>query len=161
MAMSYTVTVTFSNVFANAVSLRVAGLPAGANASFSPASLTGSGTSTLSVTASNSTSQGNYPLTISGVAGALTNSTLVTLVVGGPPPPYIVTATISGTNLVLSGTNGPSEGAYSLLASTNLALPLTNWSLVGTGQFDAAGNFVHTNSLAPGTPQQFFRLQVP
>jgi hypothetical protein len=161
MAMSYTVTVTFSNVFANAVSLRVAGLPAGANASFSPASLTGTGTSTLSVTASNSTPQGNYPLTISGVAGALAKSTLVTLVVGGPPPPYIVTAAISGTDLVLSGTNGPSGGAYSLLASTNLALPLTNWSLVGTGQFDAAGNFVLTNSLTPGTPQQFFRLQVP
>ncbi|HWX22977.1 MAG TPA: hypothetical protein VN578_24005 [Candidatus Binatia bacterium] len=161
LAMSYTVTVTFNNLFANAVSLSVSGLPAGASADFTQGSFTSSGNSTLSVTASNATPQGSYPLTISGVAGTLTNSTTVTLVVSGPPAPFIRTVALSGTNLVLSGTNGPAGGSYSLLASTNLVLPLTNWTPVGTGAFDAGGNFALTNGLGPGLPQLFFRLQVP
>jgi hypothetical protein len=43
----------------------------------------------------------------------------------------------SGTNVVISGTNGPPNGTYFVLASTNISLPLTNWAPVLTNQFDA------------------------
>jgi len=161
VANSYAVTVGFSNLFANAVSLTVSGLPAGASASFSPPSLTSSGTSTLTVMASNTTAQGSYPLTITGTAGSLATNTLVTLVVGGPPTSFITTVIISGTNLVLSGTNGPLNGSYSLLGSSNLTLPIANWTQISTGSFDANGNFTLTNALDPALPQRFFRLLAP
>jgi hypothetical protein len=159
-AATYVVTVGFSNLFANTVLLSISGLPAGASASFSPAALNTSGSSSLSVTTSPATPQGTYPLIISGAAGPLTNSTAVTLVVGGPPAPFITTVTLSDTNLVLDGTNGPAGGAFSLLSSTNLSLPLSEWTAAGGGGFDTNGNFNLTNSLDLGQPQFFFRLQV-
>jgi hypothetical protein len=54
-------------------------LPSGASVSFSPGSVTGSGTSTMSVTVSLLTLIGSYPLTISGTSGGLIHSTSVTL----------------------------------------------------------------------------------
>lgn len=158
---AYSVSVMFTNAFANTVSLSASGLPAGVTASFNPVSLTGSGTSTLSVTASFSSPQGGYPLAISGNAGSLTNSTNVTLVVSGPPAPTISRVSLAGANLVLSGTNGPSGGTFNLLASTNLAMPLTNWTPAATGAFDTNGNFLLTNPVTPTSRQRFFRLQVP
>jgi hypothetical protein len=48
-----------------------------------------------------------------------------------------------------------------LLGSTNLALPLVNWTRVVTNQFDASGNFLITNSFGANAPQNFYRLQLP
>ena len=38
---------------------------------------------------------------------------------------------------------------YCVLASTNLALPASQWLSVATNSFDANGNFDFTNSVAP------------
>src|SRR5262249_44355043 len=81
---AYTVTVTAVNGFADTVGLSAAGLPAGATASFDPASVTGSGTSSLSVTTSASTPPGSYTITITGTSPTLTHATTVTLAVTGP-----------------------------------------------------------------------------
>jgi subtilase family serine protease len=75
---SYKVTISGSGGFADAVSLSVSGLPSGASQSFSPAAVTGSGSSTLTITTSRSTPRGTYQLAISGAgtgsAGSLTHS---------------------------------------------------------------------------------------
>jgi len=157
----FNVSIVFSNAFANSVALGAGGLPPGVTASFSPASVTASTNSTLSVSASNNVPQGSYPFTISGNAGSLTNSTSATLVVGPPPRPGITSVSLSGSNLLFSGTNGPFYGPYDVLASTDATLPLTNWTSVNTGLFDALGNFAVTNALVPGMLQQFFILRVP
>jgi hypothetical protein len=78
---SYTVTVTPSNGFSGNVSFTVSGLPPGATATFTPPSVSGSGSSTMAVSTSSSTPMGTYPLTITATSGALTHSTQVTLVV--------------------------------------------------------------------------------
>jgi len=78
---TYTVTATPSGGFTGAVALTISGLPAGITANFSPASLTGSGTSTLNVTSTCSASAGTFTLTITGTSGSLTHSVKVTLVV--------------------------------------------------------------------------------
>jgi len=157
----FNVSIVFSNAFANSVTLGASGLPPGVNAGFSPASVTGSTTAALTVTASNSVPQGSYLFTISGNAGTLTNSTSATLVVGPPPTPGINSVSLSGSNLLFSGTNGPLDGLYYVLASTDATLRVTNWTIVDTGMFDALGNFSITNALVPGVPQQFFMLLVP
>ena len=79
---SYTATVTPSGGFTAGVSLSASGLPSGASATFSPATIAGgSGSSTMSVTTSSTTPTGTYTLTITGTSGALSHSTTVTLVV--------------------------------------------------------------------------------
>jgi hypothetical protein len=45
--------------------------------------------------------------------------------------------------------------------STNLTLPLTNWTPVWTDTFDLSGSGQFTNPFSPSTPQQFFNLVVP
>src|SRR5262249_21153869 len=83
---TYTVTVTPSGGFSGSVAFSISGLPAGATGSFNPPSVTGSGSSTLTVTTSASTPAGTYALTVSGTSGSLVHSTSVTLVVNAAPP---------------------------------------------------------------------------
>src|SRR5579859_1115223 len=78
---SYTVSVGALNGFSGSVALSVSGLPAGASASFTPASVSGSGSSTLAISTTCSTPAGTYSLTITGTSGSLTHSATVTLVV--------------------------------------------------------------------------------
>ena len=81
---SYTVSVTPSGGFTGSVTFSVSGLPAGAGGSFNPASITTSGSSTLTVSTSTATLPGSYPLTITGTGGGLTRTTSVTLVIASP-----------------------------------------------------------------------------
>lgn len=80
---AYTATLTGSSGFSGAVNFSVTGLPSGATAAFTPASLTGSGSTTLDVTTSTATASGTYTLTIRGTSGPLTRSVNVTLIVNG------------------------------------------------------------------------------
>lgn len=68
---------------------------------------------------------------------------------------------IVGVNgLVLSGSNGIANWPYYLLASTNLATPLSNWTPLLSNAFDGNGNFIFTNT-SESNAQQFFILQLP
>jgi hypothetical protein len=79
---SYTAMVTPSNGFTGLVSLSASGLPSGAAATFTPASVSGgSGTSSVAVTTSSTTPAGTYTLTLTGVSGTLTQTATATLVV--------------------------------------------------------------------------------
>jgi hypothetical protein len=77
-----TITVTPTGGFTGAVDLSISGVPAGATASFSPATTTS--TSTLSIN-TGTAAVGTYSLTVTGTSGALTHSTTVSLTVTGPP----------------------------------------------------------------------------
>jgi PKD repeat protein len=80
---SYTATLTAGTGFTGTVNFSVSGLPSGATASFNPASVNTSGSTTLSVSTSATTPAGTYPLTISGTSGPVTHTVNVTLVVNG------------------------------------------------------------------------------
>jgi autotransporter-associated beta strand protein len=77
------------------------------------------------------------------------------------PHPGIHSVSTSGSNFVLSGTNGYSQGAYYVLSSTNLALPQGTWTPELTNYFDGSGNFTASVPMTPGVPQKFYRVQVP
>jgi alpha-galactosidase len=76
-------------------------------------------------------------------------------------PPRISASLLNGSSLVLSGTGGIPNGEYYVLASTNLILPLSNWTRIATNRFDADGNSSFTNAMVPGRPQQFYLLRLP
>jgi hypothetical protein len=77
----YTVTIGAVNGFTGAVSLSVSGLGSRVTASFSPTSVTGSGTSTLSVVVNRRATVGTRTLTITGTSGTLSHSTTAAMVI--------------------------------------------------------------------------------
>ncbi len=101
-----------------------------------------------------------------GYAGSLVdNSGSVDLSVMAAPlasPPAIGSIVISGGQLILGGTNNTNIAGvgYSVLTSSNLALPLTNWTRLTGGSFGADGSFVSTNAIGTNG-QQFFILELP
>jgi hypothetical protein len=150
---TYTVSLTRTN-FTSSVSFSVSsGLPAGAAASFNPASTTGS-SSTLTVNTANATTpDGSYTLTIQAVGGSLTRTTTVTLVVSTP---------VSGSGFTIGG-------SLSGLFYPGLSQPL-NLSLTNPNSFDLSitnltvsvqvvsapnANATHPCSAADYTVQQF------
>ena len=81
-----------------------------------------------------------------------------------PPPRPVITfiATSPATGqVVVAGTNGLPNAPYWVLASTEVALPLTNWARLATNLFDPGGNFAFTNLFDSNRPQYFYALQVP
>jgi hypothetical protein len=90
----------------------------------------------------------------------------IRLTVVNPRTSRIVGFGLSGTTLTISGTNGTLGGSYGILASTNVALALAQWTPVYlSGLFDGSGDFSAsfdlTNTLSPNAPQQFFMLESP
>lgn len=83
---AFSLSTTALNGFSGSITLTADGLPWGATASFWPATLTGSGSSTLYVSTSTQTMAGSYVITITGQSGTLTHATSVTLIVDAAPP---------------------------------------------------------------------------
>jgi len=103
---SYTTTVGALNGFSSAVNLTVSGLPSDATGSFNPATVTGSGSSTLTVTTTAATTPGTYTLTITGTSGSLTHTATVSLTVN-PAPDFSLSAS-PGSITIVQGNNGTS-----------------------------------------------------
>lgn len=71
--------------------------------------------------------------------------------------PKITGISLSGTTLSLSATNGSAGGTWTLLQSTNVALPLSQWETNRMGLFDGSGN-LSTNILNTATNVREFYL---
>jgi autotransporter-associated beta strand protein len=89
--------------------------------------------------------------------GALnTNGTLSVIVTARP----FLGMGSAGNGFMFSGTGGVANANFYLLASTNIATPLSGWMRLLTNQFDNDGNFNFT-SAAGTNAQSFYRLLVP
>jgi hypothetical protein len=119
---------------------------------------------------------GNYTVIVTNLAGSVTSSNAVLTVTTNTglfimqpinqkvaPLSFanIVAAPGSGGGFILSGAGGVTNGTYYVLISTNLLLPLTNWTSIATNQFDSEGDFIFTNTAQTNVPQLFYLLQLP
>ena len=94
-----------------------------------------------------------------GGANQQFNLTLTTPVAPAPPPRFGSMAA-GGNGFIFSGSNGTPGWTYYVLASTNVALPLGQWTTIATNTFDGNGNFSFTNAPATTAPQRFYLLQL-
>jgi uncharacterized repeat protein (TIGR01451 family) len=148
---TYTVTVTPTGGFAGSVDFAVSSLPEGVTGSFSPESSTTN--STLTVTTSGSTPLGYWNPTITGVSGALTRTTAVTLnMVTTPPPPSVYPCPTFTWfnhyyvyNLTAMTIGDFNRDGKADLASSNLSGSIS--IRLGTG----SGNFTTGSSFSVGT----------
>jgi len=97
---TFSATVTPGAGFTGTVAFSVTGLPSGATATFAPASVTTSGSTTMSVATGAATASGTYPLTIQGTSGPLTRTVNVTLVVNGD---FSISATPASQTIARGG----------------------------------------------------------
>ena len=139
---TYTVTVTPSGGFSGSVTFSASGLPSGASASFSPLTVSGSGSTTMTVTTASGTPTGTYPLTITGSSGTLSHSATVNLMVtsgggGGGSIAGSVTTVSTAVNLTSLGT-GDWAHWYGYDHKASGGGQISNFSLIGPG---AASNY--------------------
>src|SRR5262249_33292691 len=122
--------------------LSAAGLPSGASATFNPPSITGSGTSTVTITTTPGVSAGPHTVNITGASGSLSDSVPVNLIVdlGAPNPSSATPSSGSGLAQTFSVVVSDPDGA-SDVAGVNI---LFNASLSGSNGcwmfYDAPSN---------------------
>jgi hypothetical protein len=75
--------------------------------------------------------------------------------------PNVSSFSLSGTNLSISGSGGTSGVSYAILESTNLLLPLSQWTpVIQGGVFNISGTF-STNVVSSGASQEFLIIRSP
>jgi hypothetical protein len=160
LSANYTVNVAASGGFNSAVSFSVGGLPAGASATFNPTSVTGSGSSTLTVNTSTSTPTGSYTLAITASSGSLVHTASVTLNVNAAadftlsatPPSQTVARKSQGSFTVSIGAVNGFSGTVALSVS---GVPSRTSSSFSPSSITGSGNSTLTISVnkpaQPGT----------
>ena len=140
-----TITTTVSGGFNSAITLSASGQPTGVTVGFSPTSITGAGTSTMTLTVGSTTAPGTHTITVTGTSGSTTHTATVSLTVTAsstgaftisvsPTSGYldqgqsgyaVVTTTVSGGfdwAIALSATGVPSGVTYSF-SPASIAAP--------------------------------------
>ncbi|MGD0136085.1 MAG: discoidin domain-containing protein, partial [Bryobacteraceae bacterium] len=117
---SYTATVTALYGFTGAVTMSASGLPTGATAVFSPATVSGAGTSAVSLLTTASTPAGTYTVTLTGTSGALQQTSTVTLVVNA--------AQVGIPAAIASSAGTPQSATVGTTFATALQATVTNAS---------------------------------
>jgi hypothetical protein len=77
-----------------------------------------------------------------------------------PTNPHFTSISVSGMMLTVKATNGTASGQYVLLGSTDVALPLSQWTPILTNKFDSGGCLnLSTNIINPAAQQEFYILK--
>ncbi|GAB3853951.1 hypothetical protein GCM10029963_46150 [Micromonospora andamanensis] len=129
---SATVSTATTNGSAQSVSLSASGLPSGATASFSPATVTSGGSSTLTISTSASTPAGTYSVTVTGTAASGTRSATYSLTVTG------------GSGGGCSGTNGTDVPIPDSGSAVTSSITISGCNRNASSSSTVAVNIVHT-----------------
>jgi len=70
-------------------------------------------------------------------------------------------ATLSGGNLILTGTFGAPSAGYTLLTSTNISAPVSAWVTNSQGTLNASGGISNAIPVNTSELRRFFRLRMP
>ena len=123
--------------------------------------INGSTNASLTIFNVQTNDDGAYWLVVTTGWGVLASSNAVLTVLPAPLFGSIVAEGGTNGNFILSGAGGTNNGTYYVLATTNLALPLTNWTSIATDQFDSLGGFIFTNVAPTNVPHLFYILKQP
>ncbi|MFO1488310.1 MAG: multicopper oxidase domain-containing protein [Verrucomicrobiota bacterium] len=102
------------------------------------------------------------PATSSRVGSINVLGQSITVIQAGAPVVPVFTQFIQLTNGVfeLSFTNGARSGSYSVLMTTNVVTPQTNWTLIGSATNDGFGTWKFTD-ISASNVARFYRIRTP
>lgn len=157
----YNVGVTL-NGFSGTVNLSASGLPTGATAALNPASLTNSGSSTLTITTSSSTPIGGSTISIVGNGGTAAATNTATLVVSGfqlsvtPSSESVISGNSTNFTVTVT-TNSSLSGSVSLGVS---GLPTATTGNFSPASLSQTGNSTLTIQTTTNTPGGVYAFTV-
>ena len=120
-----TITSTVTGGFDGAISLSASGQPSGVTVSFNPTSITGAGSSTMTMTVASSTVAGAYNITVTGTSGSTVETTTVVLTVTGAAPNFTISASPASSSIA-RGKSGTSTITTAVSGSFNSAISLSS-----------------------------------
>ena len=153
-----TVTTQVFDGFDSAVALTASGLPSGATASFSPASIAapGSGSSTLTIAAGASTAAGSYTVTLTGTGGGSTETASLVLTVSASATPSFTISAAPASLTIVQGANGTSTITTAVSGGFNAAIALSASGLPS----GATATFNPASIAAPGSGSSTLTIAV-
>ena len=83
----------------------------------------------------------------------------ISTTVTNSPTPVSISTHFAGGNLTLSGTGGSAGGTYYIVGTSNLTLPLAQWTVLSTNSFDGSGNFNVSMPVVSTNPNLFLRIK--
>jgi len=150
-----TITSTTTGGFNSPVTLSATGQPTGVTVTFNPTSITGTGTSTMTMAVASTTVPGTYPITVKGTSGTTTETTTVTLTVTGTTGSFTLTAVPNKLTVARGGT-GSSKITTTVSGGFNSAIALT-----ATGQgVGVKVTFIPSTIPAPGAGNSTMHIKV-
>jgi kumamolisin len=153
---SSTITSTVVGGFNAAVTLSASGAPTGVTVSFSPASITGTGNSAVSIVVGSTVAAGTYPITITGTSGATTETTTVSLTVTAKVAASFTISVSPSSGYLLQGQSGYAVVSTTVSGSFNSAITLS-YSALPAG---VTATFSKNPIAAPGSGTVDFTLTV-
>jgi len=116
---------------------------------------------TLTISGDLRIDQGLFLLDSTAAVGAVFGSFTLSATIAPVPPPFIEQLTVDANNATLQATNGVAAGSYTILTTTNAALPLSSWEVAATSTFADDGKTTNAIPVIAGEAARFFRLQQP
>ena len=129
-SVTTTITVASTNGFSGTVNFSCTGLPAGATCSFSPTTVTGSGTTTMTIATLPDMAAGTTSATVKAASGAESATTTVSLVVTATAEAFSLTSTVSGGTVTVA--QGQTSGAIDLTVTSSSGFIVTAGSSQST-----------------------------
>jgi hypothetical protein len=103
------------------------------------------------------TDQRDYPRTQNG----LIDLGAVELQPPAANPPVLTSPSLAANGAVAFGFTNASNADFTVLATTNLTLPLGQWSILGQAVQNAPGQYQFTDTAATNHARQFYRVVSP
>jgi subtilase family serine protease len=141
-----TITSTVTGGFSSAISLSASGQPTGVTIGFNPSSITGAGTSTMTITVASTTVTGTYSITVKGISGSTTETASVSLKVTAATRNFTVSASPTTITVARSGT-GAATITTAVSGGFNAAI---TFSATGQGSAQTV-TFSPSSIAAPGS----------
>ena len=118
--------------------------------------------STLTLNNLSAAAAGKYTVVASNYWGSITSSpAILNLTSTSVPPPVINPQLVAGGNsFQISFSNDPGA-SFTVLRSTNVGLPLSNWTVVGTATEISPGEYQFSDPGAQTNVQRYYRIRWP
>lgn len=154
---SSTIISTVTGGFNSAISLAATGQPTGVTVGFNPASITGAGSSSMSIIVASTVAAGTYPITVTGTSGSTKETTTVSLTVSSAGGSGTFAISVSPS----SGYLDQGQSGYAVVTTTVSGGFDSAVTLSATGfPSGVTGSFSPASIAAPGSGTSDFNLTV-